>query len=123
MILASAHDLPAPSAWLYFVFHLIASVSHFCSVVLLLASWGRQAGLRWPTRVFGIMAHGGAVGMHAVFGTIGFFNWRIRAPDGTVPWWFLIIMGILAIGLPMYLLFAQRDVLVSRRRRDEEVPE
>jgi hypothetical protein len=122
VILAAPFEIPPLSAWLYFVFHLFAAATHVISVVLLVAQWfSFMAGVRRSTRIIGMVAHGTASIMHFVFATIGFFNWRIRAPDGTVPWWFVLVMAGVGIGLPTYVFSVQRDLLVLRRRvQDEE---
>jgi hypothetical protein len=116
VILAAPFEIPPLSAWLYFVFHLFAAVTHAISVLLLVLQWfSFMAGVRRSTRVIGMVAHGSASIMHFVFATIGFFNWRIRAPDGTVPWWFVLVMAGVGIGLPAYVFSVQRDLLVLRR--------
>ncbi len=108
--------LPPLSAWLYFLFHLFAAVTHIISVLLLVLQWfSFMAGVRRSTRVIGMVAHGSASIMHFVFATIGFFNWRIRAPDGTVPWWFVLVMAGVGIGLPAYVFSVQRDLLILQR--------
>jgi hypothetical protein len=118
VITAAALALPPLSAWLYFVFHLIAAVTHTGSLVLLVVQWSFMSGIRRTTRAIGMVAHGSAAIMHFVFAAIGFFNWRIRAPDGSTPWWFVLVMAGVGLGLPAYVFLVQRDLLVLRRLLD-----
>ncbi len=116
MISAAALTLPPLSAWLYFVFHLFAAVTHLISLLLLVMQWfSFMAGVRRSTRVIGMVAHASSAVMHFVFAFIGYFNWRIRAPDGTTPWWFVLVVAGVGIGLPAYVFSVQRDLLVLRR--------
>ncbi len=119
MILAQTLDLPSLSAWLYFVLHLLAVVAHVSAMFLLTLGWDGRSGLAPLTRFFGACAHIGSAVLHGVFAMVGFFNFRIRAPDGTVPLWMLLTTLVLAVGWAGYVLLAQRDLLVLTKLRGE----
>jgi hypothetical protein len=62
------------------------------------------------------MAHGGAGVLHFFLGINSFFGLSTRNPDGTVPWFSMLIVACIAVGLPCYLRFAQQDIFVQAKR-------
>ncbi len=118
MILA-AIDLPPTSAWFYFLLHLLAATVHITSVVLTLSPLGARIGLRLRSKVAGIMSHGGSAALHVFLGINSFFGLSTRNPDGTVPAHSMLIVAMIAIGLPLYLYFAKADMEIQAERKRE----
>jgi Na+/phosphate symporter len=112
-------ELPPTSAWFFFVLHLLAAMTHLVSVTMTLSPIGKKAGLRVRTRVAGIMSHGGAAALHVLLGLNSFFNWSLRNPDGTVPFHSMFVVVMITIGLPLYLYFAQADVIIQAKKKRE----
>lgn len=113
MILADG--LPPTSAWIYFVLHLLAGATHLIAALMVLSPLAKRFGLSTRTRVAGVVAHGGSAFLHGFLGVNSFFGWSTRNADGTVPPHSMAIVAAIAIGLPLYLYLAQRDVLGPRK--------
>jgi hypothetical protein len=122
-ILAVSIELPPISAWFFFLLHLICALTHFSSTILLMSRWAVTSGLQTRTRVFGIMAHLGGGLLHVFLGINSFFGLSLRFADGTVPWWSMSLLVMMAIGLPAYLVSAQRDMLERANRETEGGPD
>ncbi len=70
--------------------------------------------LSWATRAAGTAAHLGQLALHVILGTVAFFNWRLRGENGEIPWWLMVSVVLIAVGLPLYLRAAHRDLVVRR---------
>ncbi len=103
-------NTPDLDAYVYFVLHLFIGVVHTVAVLILVTAGGRVSGLSKRTRLFGVMTHGGQLSLHVILGTVAFFNWRLRYEDGSIPWWLMVVVVMIAIGMPLYLRGAHKDI-------------
>jgi hypothetical protein len=101
---------PAWDAYLYFILHLFVAVLHVVATAMLITAAGVASRFSVGTRVFGIIGHVGQLALHVILGVVAFFNFRLRGMDGEIPWWLMLAVAMIAIGLPFYLWGARRDL-------------